>query len=126
MPQWQAPSDQPAAALQSLLAAINDNDWKTVQRLRTSHPDIPMPGNELMRYAAQACAGKVVFHLQSTGVDPFGPEPESSAFQAVLRSRNYGIAQDMLDYACSINGTLPDLARIFHERAERRGRSVPA
>lgn len=109
-PQWQGSSGQPAGTLKSLLAAIGDDDWVAVQQLRTNHPDIPMTPDAQMRYAAHASAGKVVFYLQRSGIDPFVPEPEASAFHAALSSGNYGIAQEMLKYARTMNdGALPDL-----------------
>lgn len=110
MPQWQAlPGDSPAAP-ERVLAAMANDDWAAVEKAGKDHPDFVIAQEDLMRFAVQADARKVVFRLQNVGVNPFGPDVQASAFRVALNSGKYDIAQDMLKFALLTNyGALPDL-----------------
>ena len=110
MPQWQSlPCDSPVA-LERVLAAMANDDCAAVEKARKDHPDLVIAQQDLMRFAVQADARKVVFRLQGNGVDPFGPDVQASTFWAALSSRKYDIALDMLKVAFRTNDrALPDL-----------------
>ena len=110
MPQWQALPGEQQVVRDRVLAAVANDDWAAVEKAGKEHLDFVIAREDLMRWAVHAGAGRVVFRLQSTGVNPFGHDLQTSAFGAALSSGKYDIAHDMLKCALVTNDrVLPDL-----------------
>jgi hypothetical protein len=110
------PGDANDAALPpAMQEAISRDDWTALSAAWNDPAAAGIDGLSLMRHAAQAGAGRIVFRLQShagTPVSPFAPDAASCAFYTALKHGKGQVAKAMLDSHVVMEQTaLPDLER---------------